>query len=171
MEFLFQKEDFTMEEAKITKMKESRQEPQDQSMYQQGRFPSVIDTDDLVFELGKQIVDKINKEKLLENILKKTKALEVGAVEVKKLQIEAERKLVELKNSNMLYKENNKKLDKELVNVKNELEKQKNQVVKIKVENEKFNAIIVDIKADLKNKNMENTKLKQIIFDMKKKFK
>jgi len=34
-------------------------------LYQQGRFPSVVDTDDLVFELGKQVVDRINKEKLL----------------------------------------------------------------------------------------------------------
>ena len=157
-----------MEDAKITQTGESRKESQGQPMYQQGRFPSVIDTDDLVFELGKQVVDRINKEKLLENILKKTKGLEIGTVKVKKSQAEIEKKLVELKNSNTLYRENNKKLDKELVNIRDELENQKNQVVKIKVENEKLNVAIVDIKAELKSKNAENTKLKQIIFSMEK---
>lgn len=157
-----------MEEAKITQIEESEQKPQKQSMYQQGRFPSVVDTDDLVFELGKQVVDKINKEKLLESVLKKAKVLEVGAVEVKKLQVEAERKMTELKSSNKLYEENNRELDKELVSVRNELESQKREVVKVKsefdsknAENVKFNEALVKIRTELKNRNVESLRFEQ----------
>ena len=165
-----------MEEASITQIEESKQEPQDQSMYQQGRFPSIVDTDDLVFELGKQVVDRINKEKSLESIFKKTKALEVNMLEMKKLQAKTEKKAMELKSSNLAYEENNKKLDKELVNVRNELENQKNKTVKIKTEFEdksaestRFSNALVEMRAELKGKNVEIVKVKQISSDLEKK--
>ena len=55
-----------MEEAQITENK-----PQDESMYQTPEYPSMVDTDDIIYEMGKQVVDNLNKEKLLKIALKK----------------------------------------------------------------------------------------------------
>lgn len=81
------------------------------------RFPSVVDTDDLVFELGKQAVKRMNLEKLLNGLLKKVKTLE-----------EAEAKLAPLKESNNLYQETNRKLDAELVKIRQEVMGLKNDI-------------------------------------------
>ena len=47
-----------MEDARIT---------QDPPMYQTPEYPSVVDTDDVIYELGKQVLDNINKEKFADS--------------------------------------------------------------------------------------------------------
>jgi len=54
------------------------------------RFPSVVDTDDLIFELGKQAVKAINYEKLLDSMLKKTQALSAATSDVTQARSEME---------------------------------------------------------------------------------
>lgn len=108
-----------MQDATIT------QEPEKQSLYQQGKYPSVIDTDDLVFEIGKQVIGSLNKEKLLDTLLKKTKMLESALVEANEAKSIAEKDVPSLKLSNGKYIENNQRLDTELVKVRKELEKSK----------------------------------------------
>ena len=101
-----------MQEAEIT---------EDGLSYQRERFPSVVTTDDLVFELGKQVVDRLNKERLLESILKKAQVAETQVAELKSLQIEREGKCEALENSNSLYEKNNRGLDEEIVKLRGEL--------------------------------------------------
>ena len=103
-----------MEDATIT------QEPT-QELYQQGKYPSVIDTDDLVFELGKQLIGNINKEKLLDNLLQKGRLLEQMAVEAKKESLEAIERKAALEESNKQYVVNNQKLDAALVRIRLEM--------------------------------------------------
>ena len=92
-------------------------------LYQQGRFPSVVDTDDLVFELGKQAVDRINKEKLLDNLLKKLQLLEKESLASESIKKGLTDKIEEYKASNNLYVQNNEKLSAEITRQKNELER------------------------------------------------
>jgi hypothetical protein len=107
-----------MEDAKISQ--DELQQPK--SLYQQGRYPSVIDTDDLVFEMGRQLVGNLNKEKLLGNMLTRAKVLEKTVEEIGKAKQVAEAKVAPLKLSNEQYILNNQKLDAELVKVRKELE-------------------------------------------------
>lgn len=93
---------------------------QKQEQVPQGRFPSVVTTDDLVFELGKQIVDKLNKEKLLEGLLKKKQQAESQIVDVEKVKAEAKRQIAVFKDSNRQYEENNRRLGDELVGIRKE---------------------------------------------------
>jgi len=92
------------------------------SLYQQGRFPSVVDTDDLVFELGKQVVDRINKEKLLDGLLKKTRALEENFLASESIKTDLANKIEEFKASNELYVQNNEKLNAEITRLRDENE-------------------------------------------------
>jgi len=92
-------------------------------LYQQGRFPSVVDTDDLVFELGKQAVDRINKEKLLDNLLKKLQLLEKESLASESIKKGLTDKIEEYKASNNLYVQNNEKLSAEITRQKNEIER------------------------------------------------
>jgi len=92
-------------------------------LYQQGRFPSVVDTDDLVFELGKQAVDRINKEKLLDKLLKKLQLLEKESLASESIKKGLTDKIEEYKASNNLYVQNNEKLSAEITRQKNELER------------------------------------------------
>ena len=134
-----------MEDARIT---------QDPPMYQTPEYPSVVDTDDVIYELGKQVLDNINKEKLLKVASNKIRMIESSSGTLNnaidnlknsndelthKLE-EKSRELEDLKNSNVIqendntgelealrisnkkYEENNKKLDIELVRIRNELE-------------------------------------------------
>jgi len=84
------------------------------------RFPSVVDTDDLIFELGKQAVKAINYEKLLDSMLKKTQALSAATSDVTQARSEMEAEKQELQKSNALYQENNRRLDAALVKVRND---------------------------------------------------
>jgi len=92
------------------------------SLYQQGRFPSVVDTDDLVFELGKQVVDKINKEKLLDSLVKKIQPLEEKLLASESAKMGLANKIEEFKTSNNLYVQNNEKLNVEITRLRNENE-------------------------------------------------
>ena len=95
-----------MEAATITQETE-------QPMYQQGKYPSVVTTDDLIFELGRQLVGGLNKEKLLDTLLEKNKITEKVLVEVNKAMLDAEKKTADLKISNEQYIKNNQELDAE----------------------------------------------------------
>ena len=92
-------------------------------LYQQGRFPSVVDTDDLVFELGKQVVDRINKEKLLDSLIKKLQPLEKQFLTSESIKKGLSDKIEEYKASNNLYVQNNEKLSAEITRAKNDLER------------------------------------------------
>jgi hypothetical protein len=85
------------------------------------RFPSVVDTDDLIFELGKKDVKALNLEKLLNSLIKKTEIASQTAVDLSKNKIETAKKMSSLQESNRLYEENNRKFDGELVKVRQEL--------------------------------------------------
>ena len=89
-------------------------------LYQQGRFPSVVDTDDLVFELGKQVVDKINKEKLLDSLVKKIQPLEEKLLASESIKADLVNKAETFKASNELYVQNNEKLSAEITRLRNE---------------------------------------------------
>jgi len=91
-------------------------------LYQQGRFPSVVDTDDLVFELGKQVVDKINKEKLLDSLVKKIQPLEEKLLASESAKMGLANKIEEFKTSNNLYVQNNEKLNVEITRLRNKNE-------------------------------------------------
>jgi len=93
-----------------------------EGLYQQGRFPSVVDTDDLVFELGKQVVDKINKEKLLDSLVKKIQPLEEKLLASESAKMGLANKIEEFKTSNNLYVQNNEKLNVEITRLRNENE-------------------------------------------------
>lgn len=84
------------------------------------RFPSIVDTDDMVFEMGKQLLKILNLEKLLNNLLAKTKATEQIAQDFSKAKTSAAEKLAILQDSNKRYEENNRKLDAEIVRLRNE---------------------------------------------------
>ena len=107
-----------MEDAKIE---------QSEMNYQQGQFPSVITTDDLVFELGKDIIDKLNKEKLLNSLLKKSKALEEQLEQLKAIP----QKLEQLQESNKLYEKKNRELGDELIKIRHELSSKIKELLKV----------------------------------------
>lgn len=82
------------------------------------RFPSIVDTDDLIFELGKQTIKILNLEKLLNNLLKKITTTEQMAADFSKAKSDTTKKINTLKESNKLYEENNRRLDSETVRLK-----------------------------------------------------
>lgn len=140
-----------MEEAKIqTDLTDSNETG---ALYQQGRFPSVITTDDLVFELGKEAVDRINKEKLLNNLLKKSKAAEEQAIKSQKNEAAILKKFEPLEASNKLYEADNRKLSDELAKVRQELD----TLIKQKALDKKA---VEDFEKSIKKLTTENTKLK-----------
>lgn len=104
-----------MEDAKIT-----NDQSHDQ-MYQQGQYPSIVDTDDLVFELGKQVVNSINNEKIIKQLIEKAKQVETDKASEHEQKIFNENKLESLLESNKLYGKNNKDLSDEIVKLRNEI--------------------------------------------------
>lgn len=137
-----------MEDAKITSEKEQSQQSQ---MYQRGRYPSVIDTDDLMFEIGRQTIENLNKEKLLDSLLVKSKTLENTIKEISKTKQTTEKRVPELEISNKAYLENNQKLDAELVKVRVELES-----VKVSWQKSKD---LYEAKLEEKEKEIQNLKM------------
>jgi len=112
------------------------EQSQQQQLYQRGKYPSIVDTDDLVFEMGIQLVGNINKEKLLDSLVKKVNLLEKTASDAVKAKMEAEKKIPPLTESNNLYIENNQRLDAELVKVRKGLETTKQDSAASKKETE-----------------------------------
>lgn len=101
-----------MEDVKIT---------QNEQPTPQNRFPFVVTTDDLIYELGKNVVDKLNKEKLLEGLLKKKHQVESQVVDVERIKADTKKQILALENSNRRYEENNRSLGDELVKVRQNL--------------------------------------------------
>lgn len=101
-----------MENAKATPAT-TAQEP----LYPQERYPSVVDTDDLTFELGRNVISRLNYEKLIETLMKRVKTAEAEAVKAKAMTTAME----QLRASNRQYEETNKKLDAGMVALRNEL--------------------------------------------------
>lgn len=118
------------------------------------RFPSVVDTDDLVFELGKQVVKAINYEKLLNSMIKKTQAFNSVTSDVAKEKAVTEAKQAELQRSNALYQENNRKLDAALVQARNE----KSVLEKVILEKDK---LISELNEKLVKYNTNKTRRKR----------
>jgi len=63
------------------------------------QYPSILSTDDLIFELGKITVDRLNKELILNKVIEKNKELEET---IKTLQIENEKLMDDLKASKQI---------------------------------------------------------------------
>jgi hypothetical protein len=84
-------------------------------LYQSGRYPSVITTDDLVFELGKVAVERLNHERLMEGLLNKSKQADADIVKLRENLAQVVKDCAALKSSNTLYEANNRKLGDELV--------------------------------------------------------
>lgn len=107
-------------------MEDAKMSGSNDPFYQQGIFPSVVTTDDLVFELGKNVVERINKEKLLNGLLDKSKKSETQVAQAEALMAKAEQlkittstDMIKINTSNKLYEENNRRLDAELVKARN----------------------------------------------------
>jgi len=83
------------------------------------RFPNVIDTDDVTFELGKMVLDRINKEKLLNSIVKKQQEDSNELLQLRMDVSELQNKVAPLQKSNDSYQKTNKELDLELVRLRN----------------------------------------------------
>lgn len=132
-----------MEDATIT-----NEQPNNQ-MYQQGRYPSVVDTDDLVMELGKQVVGNINNEKIIEQLINKAKQAEAKVNDAHDKQKSEENKHKSIDESNKLYEKNNKELSDKLVVLRNEISSLKFDNTK-KIE--EFDKQIETIKIDFKEK-------------------
>ena len=146
-----------MEDATISQETEDVPKQESSGMYMQGKYPSVIDTDDLIFEIGKQIIGNMNKEKLLDRLLNKSKIIETAIVEANEEKLAVERKIIELKLSNDKYIETNKKLDAALVVVRKDLETSKKLYQEdVKEWNEKISYLKVEHEKELANfKNLD----------------
>lgn len=120
-----------MENAKIT----------EDQMYQQGKYPSIVDTDDLVFELGKQAVNNINHEKLITQLIDKARKNEFEFSKINSIQ-----------ESNKIYEQNNKELNDEIIKLRREIESTKNDFLERE-------SVLNDTITRLKSRK---TKLKQV---------
>lgn len=172
-----------MEEAEIQPDVNSGSDGNDGGLYQQGQFPSVINTDDLVFELGKEMVDKLNKEKLLNNLLKKSKASEEEAINAKKESEEMSKKIEplfkkieELQSSNKTYEEKNRNMGNDLSKVRQELkisDEKLNQQITANTELTKQESIekknaddLSEHKKEIEQKNKELEELRAMNADL-----
>jgi small-conductance mechanosensitive channel len=145
-----------MEDATIT-----TDQPKEQ-LYQHGRYPSVIDTDDLVMELGKQVVGNINNEKIIEQLITKAKQAEANANDAHDKQVFEENKHKSIEESNKLYEKNNKELSDEIVRLRGEIRTLKSEHIN-KVD--ELQRQIGTIKMDFKE---EETTFKETIKALKK---
>lgn len=102
-------------------------QPTEEPLYQQGRYPSIIDTDDLVFELGKQVVNHLNHEKIIGNLMKKLQEWNNVVPESDELKAKNE----ELSKSNKIYEEDNRKLGDELVNRRKEMQQLQSELAEL----------------------------------------
>jgi len=124
-----------MEDATIS------EQPTQEPLYQQGRYPSVLDTDDMVFEMGKQVVNHLNHEKLIGQIVKQTEAIQRENLQLKSLKIQTEERVAplelkakQLEESNKLYEANNRKLDEEIVKLRSQASQKDVDITGIKSE-------------------------------------
>lgn len=141
-----------MEDAKIT------QENEQNNLYQQGRFPSVVTTDDLVFELGKQVVERINKEKLLDGLLKKKQEAENQIVDIEKIKADHKNRVSVLEDSNQRYEKNNRGLGDELVKIRQDLTSKTNEVAQMI---ERYEGKLKELNEKLENKKVKKPRKKK----------
>jgi len=137
-----------MEDAKIS------QENEQNNLYQQGRFPSVVTTDDLVFELGKQVVERINKEKLLDGLLKKKREAENQIVDTEKIKADCKKQIAVLEDSNQRYEKNNRGLGDELVKIRQDLTSKTNEVTQMI---ERYEGKLKKLNEKLENKKVKKS--------------
>ncbi len=133
-------------------------QPKEQ-MYQHGRYPSVVDTDDLVMELGKQVVGNINNEKIIEQLINKAKQAEANANDAHDKQVFEENKHKSVEESNKLYEKNNKEFGDEIVKLRSEISDFKKEETTYK---ETIKAL-KKLKLKPKPKSLTKNKLKQVI--------
>lgn len=134
------------------------------------RFPSVVDTDDLIFELGKKDIRVLNLEKLLNSLIEKSKVTNQTAVDLSKAKTETTERITSLQESNKLYEENNRNLDSEIVRLrstganaeasyKEELRQLQERMDKDRVEyKQKIQKLETDIEEALKPKKIRRRK-------------
>ena len=150
-----------MEDAKITDEKVVNKEQAKDSpnpfQYSQ-RFPTILDTDDITFELGKQVLNKINQEKLLENLLKKSQIDVQELIKLNKVLLVIKTKSEGLEKSNLLYVENNKKLDGELVKNRKEFSEVKTELTQSKNELIESKNIIETLEEEIRNSSIQKAK-------------
>lgn len=157
-----------MEDATIT-----TDQPENQ-MYQHGRYPSVVDTDDLVMELGKQVVGNINNEKIIEQLITKTKQAESNANDAHDKQAFEENKHKSIEESNKLYEKNNKELSDKLVVLRNEIsslkfdhskkvEEFEKQIVTIETNHKETIKALKNTKQKTRSGSMTKNKLKSVV--------
>ena len=168
-----------MEDATIS------EHPKQEPLYQQGRYPSIIDTDDLVFEMGKQVVNHINHEKLIGRIITQTDTLQKENLQLKSIQMDLDKRVApfelkaeQLEQSNKLYEMNNRKLDEEIVRLREQITKFNSQLdykdalieqintnhqTEITAKEEVYNIAVDKLKKEHKEE------IEQVILDSKKK--
>ncbi len=122
----------------------------------------MIDTDDLVMELGKQVVGNINNEKIIEQLITKAKQAEANANDAHDKQVFEENKHKSIEESNKLYEKNNKELSDEIVRLRGEIRTLKSEHIN-KVD--ELQRQIGTIKMDFKE---EETTFKETIKALKK---
>lgn len=111
------------------------------------RFPSVVDTDDLVFEMGKLQVKNLNFEKLLNSLVEKNKG-QINTIDVlSKEKAVALAQSHEFKESNKLYENNNRELGDVVVSLRDEISSLKDSLNLLEASKR---AAISDMKDELK---------------------
>ncbi len=157
-----------MEDATITT------DQQNEQMYQHGRYPSVVDTDDLVMELGKQIVGNINNEKIIEQLINKAKQAEADTAAAYNGRVFAENKHKSIDESNKLYEKNNKELSDEIVKLRSEIRTLKSehtnkvdelqrQIDTMKIDFKETIKALKKLKSKPKPKSITKNKLEQVV--------
>jgi hypothetical protein len=154
-----------MEDAKIS---ESTQNQTQNPFNYVERFPTIIDSDDITFNIGKLTLAKINGEKILDNLLKKNQEINKVLNDLNIKSKSLEERNFDLDKSNKLYQEHNKKLDNELTNTRNELNLKTEQLKIIpelnkeieilKIDKENLNQELIDTRNEL-NKEIEILKI------------
>lgn len=136
-----------MEEATITNLQDTTMTANEPLIRE--RFPTVIDTDDLILELGKKEVDRLNKEKLLEGLLKQKKALKetisLVQVELPKLQNE----IKALKESNIKYESNNRIIADSLSDIRTKYNKEQEEHTQLKKHSTKLQEDLKSVSSSL----------------------
>jgi chromosome segregation ATPase len=108
----------------------------EQPLYPSGKYPSVVDTDDMVFEMGLQVVNRLNNEKLIKQALMQLetqKQFTAKQIEeynkVISLKLDADNRLaagnsrvLEFEQSNKLYEKTNRDLGDEIHKLRNQIQ-------------------------------------------------
>ena len=136
-----------MEDAKIT----------DTTNINPNEKQSLISVDDLIMEIGKQHVDKMNNDRILNLLVKRNNELLSSTSNSQEVKTSLEEQVKSITASNKLYKANNKELDKSLVLVHKEKSELNKDLKNTKIELEEL-----EIKFSVKDKDYENKRIEVI---------